>query len=103
MRKQLSVLALLLATFAFACGTLKDAGRTANDAASILCELFAAENQQAVGMSPGDWCKLHDNLEPFIDQALAAKQAAGAAALGSPNADDASSVTPADEAQGTGP
>jgi hypothetical protein len=96
MRKLISVLAVLGFV---GCSMFKSAAKTADDAASILCELFAAENQSAVGMSPEDWCALHDNLEPFIDQVLAAKQAAGAAALGNPNAD----VTPSSEAQGTGP
>lgn len=68
------------------CGTLKDTGRTLNDAAGILCNLFAVEasetdSEALGGMTAGDYCAIHDNLRPFIDEALSAKQAAGRVSL----------------------
>lgn len=81
------IISLTTVGVASSCSSFKSVARTADDAASILCELFAAENKEAVGMSPEQWCALHDNLQPFIDQVLAAKQAAGAAALKNPNAE----------------
>jgi hypothetical protein len=60
------------------CGTLKQVGRTINDAATVLCELYAvdANPEQLNGLTPSDYCAIHDHLEPFIEEALAAKQAA---------------------------
>lgn len=71
------------------CGTLKQTGRTINDAASILCNLFAVEAAETEpemlgGMNAGDYCAIHDNLKPFIDEALSAKQAAGRTSLSRP-------------------
>lgn len=71
-----------ITTMDLGCGTLKDIGRTVNDAASILCNVFAVEMQDADpdllgSLSPADYCAIQDNLSPFIDQALAAKNAAG--------------------------
>jgi len=69
---------LILSFFAIVgCGLLKDVGRTANDAAAILCELVAAEKQQELqGLSPQQWCAIHDNLQPFLDEVLSAQKAA---------------------------
>jgi len=59
------------------CGLLKDVGRTANDAAAILCELVAAEKPEELqGLSPQQWCAIHDNLQPFLDEVLSAQKAA---------------------------
>lgn len=70
---------LIIATLVIvaSCGLLKDVGRTANDAAAILCELVAAEKQQELqGLSPQQWCAIHENLRPFLDEVLSAQKAA---------------------------
>ena len=75
----LTILGGLLCVSAWAgCGTLKQVGRTINDAATVLCELYAvdANPEQLNGLTPSDYCAIHDHLEPFIEEALAAKQAA---------------------------
>jgi hypothetical protein len=57
------------------CATLKDIGRTANDAARILCELVATEQKESLsGLSPKQWCDIQKNLDPFIREVLSAKQ-----------------------------
>ena len=76
------------------CGMLKQTGRTINDAASILCTLFAVEAAETDpemlgGMNAADYCAIHDNLQPFIDEALSAKQAAGRISLSRPTNADA--------------
>lgn len=61
---------------------VKDTGKTINDAAGILCNLFAADHpDDLAGMTPVEWCAVHDNLKPFIDEALAAQQVAGRQSL----------------------
>lgn len=69
---------LIISTLVIAsCGLLKDIGRTANDAAMILCELVAAEKPEELhGLSPQQWCAIHDNLQPFLDEVLSAQKAA---------------------------
>lgn len=32
--------------------------------------------EEALGVSPAEYCAIHDNLRPFIDEALRAKNAA---------------------------
>jgi len=75
-----SILAICVCSiFLFSgCGTFKNVANTINDAATILCNLFAAEqSEDALGMSPQDWCAVHENLAPFIDEATKAKRQAG--------------------------
>lgn len=56
--------------------------RTINDAATTLCRLFAAEHEdQLGGMTAADFCSVKENLDPFIDAALSAKQTAGSMAV----------------------
>lgn len=59
----------------------KSAIKTIDDIASDLCMFAASEQPQEAlgGFSPGDFCKVKDNLQPFIDEALAAKMAASQA------------------------
>ncbi len=83
------VLVVALTANIHACGTLKDAGRSLNDAASIMCNVFAVElsevdPERLGGKSATDYCAIHDNLSPFIDQALSVKNAAVAASLAGP-------------------
>lgn len=79
------IAALTLAIALTGCGTLgdpgataKNAGRTINDVAGILCELFAVDASEEVlgGLTVGAYCGIHKNLKPFLDEALAAQQAA---------------------------
>ena len=62
------------------CAWFKDAARTANDAARVVCELWATDNhvEARLKLTPADFCAVHDNLQPFLDAVLAAKQTAGA-------------------------
>ena len=55
--------------------------RTLNDAASVLCELFATDQGEALGMSPVEWCSVKENLDPFLDEILAAQRNATAMSL----------------------
>ncbi len=67
---------LLLATLTFViggCAFFKPAARTVNDVARIACETTFGEEELPQGMSLEDFCKAHENLQPFIDQILAAK------------------------------
>jgi dihydroorotase len=79
------LLALILAMLLSSCAAWQKAKpfvRTINDAATTLCHLFASENEGKLGgLSPSDFCEVKENLDPFIDAALAAKQAAGAQAV----------------------
>jgi hypothetical protein len=76
--KKLMFSVILIYTFYTAlvgCATLKDIGRTANDAARILCELVASEQKESLnGLSPKEWCDIQKNLDPFISEVLSAKQ-----------------------------
>ncbi len=64
------------------CAAVKKIVRTANDAAEILCELFAVENSEALGgIDPIAWCSVRDNLDPFLDEILAAQRNAAALSL----------------------
>lgn len=77
-----AVLALALGLVLPACSSWKPVARTVNDVAGELCSIFFAERQ---GISIEDaartFCRTRDQLEPWIDQVLAAKQAASKAAL----------------------
>lgn len=86
MKNWLLIFALLLG----GCSVFKAAGRTINDAGAILCNLFATNADPAVldGLTPEVWCGIHENLKPFIDEALAAQKAA-AMQVQNPNASDA--------------
>jgi hypothetical protein len=73
-------IAAILAVTVIACGaTIKDIGRTINDAADIACTLFAAEHTDALqSLTPRQWCDLKENFDPFLDEILSAQRAAGA-------------------------
>lgn len=65
----------LTIAFLSGCSIFKAAGRTINDAAMILCEIVVTDQiDQLSGMSPKEWCAIHRNLEPFIDEVLTARK-----------------------------
>ena len=73
MKKLLVVLVLVAG-----CAWFGPAVRTALDIARALCELTAAEQpaQKLGGMTAQEWCAIEANVEPFVDEITAAKQAA---------------------------
>ncbi len=75
------LLAIFIMGLGASCAGLKPILRTIDDVAQDLCLIFATENEDALGVSPGDFCEAKDHLQPFIDQVLAAKQTAGGMAL----------------------
>lgn len=73
------VLALLLVTPG--CANWKPSARTVNDVARELCSLFFAERQSiSIEEAAETACETREQLDPWIEQVLAAKQTAGAAA-----------------------
>ena len=69
------IIAYLLIALIVGCAALKQVGRTANDAAKILCELTASEQPEELDkLTPEEWCSIHKNLSPFLDEILSAKQ-----------------------------
>lgn len=63
------------------CANWKPAARTVNDVARDLCSLFFAEKQGiSVEQAAELACETREQLDPWIAEVLAAKQAAGAAA-----------------------
>lgn len=56
-----------------ACAAVKPVARTINDAASIACEVAFGEEELPQGMSLKEFCDIHENVQPFVDQILAAK------------------------------
>jgi hypothetical protein len=69
------ILVYVFYTVLVGCATLKDIGRTANDAARILCELVATEQKENLDeLTPQQWCSIQKNLDPFIREVLSAKQ-----------------------------
>lgn len=77
LKKHKKTIAILSAVVFVGCASWKAVGKTADDAAAILCNLYAVENEDALGLGPADFCAIKENLQPFIDQALAAKREAG--------------------------
>lgn len=68
-----------------ACSSVKPAARSVVDASRILCELFFAERAGLSVEEAGKlYCATEKQLRPWIDQALAAQQAAGAAVASPP-------------------
>jgi hypothetical protein len=62
------------------CANWKPAARTVNDLARDLCSLFFAESQGiSVEQAAETACNTRDQLDPWLREILAAKQAAGAA------------------------
>jgi hypothetical protein len=70
-----------------ACSAVKPVVRDVSHAATILCETAYGVDQQAAraGLSVEDFCRIHDVLAPFIDEATRAQRvAAGRAGLPPP-------------------
>ncbi len=74
MRNLITTIALALCFSG--CAAVKPIARTVNDIAHEACELFAAEQGDRLGMSPAEFCAVHENLKPWIDQLLEAKRLA---------------------------
>lgn len=82
------LLALCTLPMLHACAWWQETGkpivRTVVEVARHLCLLTAEEQDRAAldGMTPADFCAAEENLRPFIDEVLAAKQrASGKAGL----------------------
>lgn len=72
--KSLFIIVCLIISL-ISCIALKPIARTITDAATILCELTAAENTVKLdGMTPSQWCNIYENIVPFIDPLLEAKK-----------------------------
>lgn len=70
---------IVLALTSTSCGW-KPVARTANDVARDLCSIFFSErNKISLEDAAETACKTRDQLDPWIEQILAAKKAAGAA------------------------
>lgn len=65
-----------------ACGLLGSTGPTVKsgfDIAVELCQLYYGEHPELVnGQAPSEICKLGVAVQPFVDEVLSSKQAAGA-------------------------
>lgn len=80
--KTTTIVLSLLLVGAGACLAARQAAQTANDAARALCELFATEHAAELaplgddgqpdlaGFSPRDFCAIHENVAPFLDEVL---------------------------------
>ncbi len=82
-------LALLFVGFvisATACSSWKPVARTADGLAETMCAQFFAERKPGLTLeeAANHFCATHEELKPFIDELLAAKQRAGAQALAKP-------------------
>ena len=68
----MKVVAIVIMCLALtSCATLRNIGTTVNDAASLLCNVFAEEHiAELDGLSPADWCAIKGHLDPFIDYVL---------------------------------
>jgi len=75
--KKLLIL-IVIAIFAYGCAFLKPAIKTTNAIVSVLCEEYAAASDIG-SMTPEDWCKIHENVKPFIDLISEADQSTGTA------------------------
>lgn len=65
------------------CAEAKPYLRTADDVASSLCAIFFSEQQGlSVEEAAAKFCQTKDQLQPWIDEVLAAKRQAGIQALG---------------------
>ena len=95
-RPPLLALLLIFVTVAIACFA-KPAARTANDIARQACSTFAEARERQLGISAEQWCRLRDNLDPFLQVILSAERKAGiSSAPKAPNEsnDDPSSRAP---------
>lgn len=70
-----SALLVLSVCLALGCSFLKGIGRTAMDVAELMCEIVAEKQseEELDGLSPREWCAVHEHLKPFIDVVLAAQ------------------------------
>jgi hypothetical protein len=79
MHKMLLIVALfaLVSCSPAAITTTKDTARTVNDAARIACEVAFGAEELPQGLTIEDLCEAQEDLQPFIDAILGAKQTVG--------------------------
>ncbi len=68
MRNMITIFALVLCFSG--CAAVKPIARTVNDIAHEACELFATEQGDRLGMSPAEFCAIHENVKPWLDELL---------------------------------
>lgn len=73
-RHKLILVLALVGPMTVSCAAFKPVARTVNDAARIACKAAFGQEDLPQGVSVRDFCDAHENLQPFIDQILAAKQ-----------------------------
>lgn len=76
-----AVLILTLVTTLVGCRLIKPIARTANDIGLKACKdtFGASDVELPKGMSLEEFCAIHENVQPFIDNILAAKRTVGTA------------------------
>ena len=83
MRRGLSLLAVLALFAAVACAEVKPVARTAVDIARDFCAITVAErNGVSVEEAVKQFCATEEQLDPWLDELLAAKQRVAAQAQG---------------------
>lgn len=77
---------IVVAAIAVSCAAVKPVLRTVSDAAAILCETAFGVDDAAerAGISVREYCAIHKNVKPFLDEAMKA-QRAGAQRAGLPS------------------
>jgi hypothetical protein len=70
------ILVLAMVSFLMVgCAAFKKVVRTVNDIATDLCWIAAADHpDQLGGLTPAAWCAIKENIDPFINHVLQAKQ-----------------------------
>lgn len=64
---------ILFGLIASGCAQAKPVARTVNDVARLACEVTFGAEPLPAGMTLEDVCEAHENLQPFVDQILAAQ------------------------------
>jgi len=70
---RVAIILLIVSLSVSSCAGFKNVVRNINDAAVVLCNLFAAEQSEKSlqGLSPKDFCAIPENIAPFLRQAQA--------------------------------
>lgn len=72
-----AVAVLALALVLPGCSVFKSTTRGISDAAAIVCETVAVDMtaKQRAELSPREWCQIHENVKPYLDDLLRAQRA----------------------------